>query len=36
MKARFLPGSRAASDGFYKRSDGSVTSMPDKEFYECD
>jgi hypothetical protein len=36
MKARFFLGSHVALDGFYKHSDESVTSMPDKEFYEFD
>ena len=36
MKARFIPGKHVALDGFYKHSDGSVTRMPDEEFYEFD
>lgn len=36
MKARFVPGSHVALDGFYKHQDESVTSMPDEEFHEFD
>jgi hypothetical protein len=35
MKPRFLPfGNHVAMDGFYKRPDGSVAPMTDKEFNE--
>jgi hypothetical protein len=36
MKARFIPGKHVALDGFYKHQDGSVTTMPNEEFYEFD
>ena len=36
MKARFIPGKHVALDGFYKHADGSVSAMPDEEFYEFD
>lgn len=36
MKARFIPGKHVALDGFYKHADGSVTTMPNEEFYEFD
>jgi hypothetical protein len=36
MKARFVPGSHVALDGFYKHQDQSLTPMPDEEFYEFD
>jgi len=36
MKARFVPGSHVAMDGFYNHSDGTVSAMQDKEFYEFD
>jgi hypothetical protein len=36
MKARFILGKHVALDGFYKYPDGSVSEMPDKEFYEFD
>jgi hypothetical protein len=36
MKARFMPGKHVSSDGFYKHSDGTVSTMPDEEFYEFD
>jgi hypothetical protein len=36
MKARFVPGRHVALDGFYKHPDGTVSAMPDKEFYEFD
>jgi hypothetical protein len=36
MKARFIPGKHVALDGFYKHPDGTVSAMPDKEFYEFD
>jgi hypothetical protein len=36
MKARFFPGKHVALDGFYKDADGSVSAMPDEEFYEFD
>jgi hypothetical protein len=36
MKARFIPGKHVALDGFYKYRDGTVSAMPDKEFYEFD
>jgi hypothetical protein len=35
MKNRFL-GSSVALDGFYKHPDGSVTPMPNDEFYQFD
>jgi len=34
MKARFIPGKHVALDGFYKHPDGTVSTMPDEEFYE--
>jgi hypothetical protein len=36
MNARFVPGYHVALDGFYRHPDGTVTAMPDKEFYEFD
>ena len=36
MKARFIPGKHVALDGFYKRPDGTVSIMPEDEFYEFD
>jgi hypothetical protein len=36
MKASLVPGSHVALDGFYKHPDGSVSTMPDEEFYEFD
>jgi hypothetical protein len=36
VKARFMPGKHVALDGFYKHSDGTVSTMPDEEFYEFD
>ena len=36
MKARFIPGKHVALDGFYKHADGTVSAMPDEEFYEFD
>ena len=36
MKALFVPGKHVALDGFYKHADGTVTPMPDEEFYEFD
>jgi hypothetical protein len=36
MKARFIPGKHVALDGFYKHPDGTVGTMPDKEFSEFD
>ena len=36
MKARFIPGKHVALDGFYKHPDGTVSKMPNKEFYEFD
>lgn len=36
MKARFVPGKHVALDGFYKHQDGTVSAMPDEEFYEFD
>jgi hypothetical protein len=36
MKARFIPGKHVALDGFYKHPDGTVSTMPSKEFYEFD
>jgi len=35
-KARFIPGKHVALDGFYKRPDGTVSTMPNDEFYEFD
>ncbi|MGI9101234.1 MAG: hypothetical protein ACR2IF_02205 [Terriglobales bacterium] len=35
LKARLL-GKHVALDGFYKHPDGSVSAMPDREFYEFD
>ena len=34
MKARFVPGKHVALDGFYKHPDGTVSTMPNEEFYE--
>ena len=36
MKARYLPGSHVALDGFYKDADQTVIPMPDTELYEFD
>ena len=36
MKARFIPGKHVALDGFYKHPDGTVSTMPNDEFYEFD
>jgi hypothetical protein len=36
MKARFIPGKHVALDGFYKHPDGTVSPMPNEEFYEFD
>jgi hypothetical protein len=36
LKARFVPGSHVALDGFSEHQDESVTPMPDEEFYEFD
>lgn len=36
MKARFIPVKHVALDGFYKHPDGSVSTMPNEEFYEFD
>jgi len=36
MKARFIPGKHVALDGFYKHPDGTVSTMPNEEFYEFD
>jgi hypothetical protein len=36
MKARFVPEKHVALDGFYKHLDGTVSPMPDEEFYEFD
>jgi len=36
MKVWFIPGKHVALDGFYKHPDGTVTTMPDEEFYEFD
>jgi hypothetical protein len=36
MKVRFVPGKHVALDGFYKHLDGTVSTMPDEEFYEFD
>ena len=36
MKARFIPGKHVALDGFYKHPGGTVSTMPNKEFYEFD
>jgi hypothetical protein len=36
MKARFLPRKHVALDGFYKHPDGTVSTMPNEEFYEFD
>jgi len=36
MKARFVPGKHVALYGFYKHPDGTVSLMPDEEFYEFD
>jgi len=35
MKARFF-GKHVALDGFYKHPDGTVSPMPDEEFYKFD
>ena len=34
MKARLIPGKHVALDGFYKHPDGTVSAMPDEEFWE--
>ena len=34
MKARFIPGEHVALDGFYKYADGTMSAMPNEEFYE--
>jgi hypothetical protein len=34
MKARFIPGKHVALDGFYQHPDGTVSTMPNKEFYD--
>jgi hypothetical protein len=34
--ARFIPGKHEALDGFYKHPDGTVSTMPSKEFCELD
>jgi hypothetical protein len=37
MKWRFVPfGKHVTLDGFYKHPDGTVSSMPNDEFYEFD
>jgi len=36
MKARFFGGKHVALDGFYKHLNGTVSAMPDEEFYEFD
>ena len=36
LENRFLPGKSVALDGFYKHADGSVSPMPDEEFYGFD
>ena len=36
MKARFFGGKHVALDGFYKHPDGTVSAMPDGEFYKFD
>jgi len=36
MNARFLLGASVALDGFYKHPDGTVSPMPDREFYWYD
>jgi hypothetical protein len=36
MKARFIPGKHVALDGFYKHPDGTVSTMPNEQFYEFD
>jgi len=36
MKARFLPGKHVALDGFYKNANGTISAMPNEEFYEFD
>jgi hypothetical protein len=36
MKARFIGGSHLALDGFYKHLDGTVSEMPNEEFFEFD
>jgi hypothetical protein len=36
MKARFLPGKHVALDGFYKHPNGTISAMPNEEFYEFD
>jgi len=36
MKARFVPGKHVALDGFIKHPGGTVSPMPDEEFYKFD
>jgi hypothetical protein len=36
MKARFFPGKHVALDGSYKLPDGTISAMPDEEFYLFD
>jgi len=36
MKWRFFGGKHVALDGFYKHPDGTVSAMPDGEFYKFD
>ena len=36
MKARFVPGKHVALDGFIKHPDGTVSPMPEEEFYKFD
>ena len=35
MKARFI-GKHVALDGFYKHPDGTISRMPDREFFKFD
>jgi hypothetical protein len=36
MKARFVPGKHVALDGFHIHPYGTVSTMPDEEFYKFD
>jgi hypothetical protein len=36
LKAHFVPRKHVALDGFYKQPDGTVSRMPNEEFYEFD
>ena len=36
LKAKLVPGKHVALDGFYKHRNGTVTPMPEREFYDFD